>query len=75
MLGAALGVCKHLSWYRGEGHSGNYMLFLRIAFGVTPTLGGKRKWQPTPVFLSGKSPWTEEPGGLQFMGSQRVGCD
>ena len=21
------------------------------------------------------SPWTEEPGGLQFMGSQRVGRD
>ena len=27
---------------------------------------------PTPVFLPGESPWTEEPGGLQFMGSQRV---
>ena len=22
--------------------------------------------------LAGKSPWTEEPGGLQSMGSQRV---
>ena len=22
-------------------------------------------------FLPGESPWTEEPGGLQFMGSQR----
>ena len=22
-----------------------------------------------------KIPWTEEPGGLQFMGSQRVGHD
>ena len=30
-------------------------------------------WQPTPVFLSGESPWTGEPGGLQSMGSQRVG--
>ena len=29
-------------------------------------------WQPTPVFLPGESPWTEEPGGLQSMGSQRV---
>ena len=30
--------------------------------------------KPTPVFLPGqKSPWTEEPGGLQSMGSQRVG--
>ena len=30
-------------------------------------------WQPTPVFLPGESPWTEEPGGIQSMGSQRVG--
>ena len=22
--------------------------------------------------LAGKIPWTEEPGGLQFMGSQRI---
>ena len=29
-------------------------------------------WQSTPVFLPGESPWTEEPGGLQSMGSQRV---
>ena len=28
----------------------------------------RRAWQPTPVFLSGESPWTEEPGGLQSMG-------
>ena len=25
----------------------------------------RRAWQPTPVFLPGESPWTEEPGGLQ----------
>ena len=30
-----------------------------------------RKWQPTPVFLPGKL--TEEPGGLQPLGLQRVG--
>ena len=35
----------------------------------------RRAWQPTPVFLPGESPWTEEPGGLQSMGSQRVGHD
>ena len=29
----------------------------------------RRAWQPTPVFLPGESPWTEEPGGLQSMGS------
>ena len=33
----------------------------------------RRKWQPTPVFLSGK--WIEESGGLQSMGSQRVRHD
>ena len=34
-----------------------------------------RKWQPTPVILAWRIPWTEEPGGLQSMGSQRVGHD
>ena len=33
----------------------------------------RRAWQPTPVFLPGVSPWTEEPGGLQSMESHRVG--
>ena len=32
----------------------------------------RRKWQPTPVFLAWKIPWTEEPGRLQSMESQRV---
>ena len=32
-----------------------------------------RAWQPTPVFLPGESPWTEEPGGLHSIGSRRVG--
>ena len=35
----------------------------------------KRAWQHTPVFLVGESPWTEEPGGLQSMASQRVRQD
>ena len=35
----------------------------------------KSTWQLTPVFLPGESPWTEEPGGLQSMGSQRVRHD
>ena len=43
------------------------------------SLGWEDPWrrtkQPTPVFLPGGSPWTEEPGRLQSMGSQRVGCD
>ena len=33
----------------------------------------RRAWQPTPVFLPGESPGTEEPGGLRSTGSQRVG--
>ena len=35
----------------------------------------RRKWQPTPVFMSGESPWKEEPGGLQSIGSKIVGHD
>ena len=31
--------------------------------------------EPTPAFLPGKFPRTEELGGLQPMGSQRVGHD
>ena len=33
----------------------------------------RRAWQPIPVFLPGEPAWTEEPGGLQSMGSQRIG--
>ena len=32
----------------------------------------RRAWQPTPVFLPAESQWTEEPGGLQSIGLQRV---
>jgi len=43
------------------------------------SLGGKISWrsiwQPTPVFLPGEFPWTEESGRLQSLGSQRVGHD
>ena len=35
----------------------------------------RRKWQPTPIFLPWRIPWTEEPGGLQSMGLQRVRHD
>ena len=35
----------------------------------------RRKWQPTPALLPGESPGTEEPGGRQSMGLQRVGHD
>ena len=32
----------------------------------------RRAWQPTPVFWSTESPWTEEPGGPQSMGVKKV---
>ena len=35
----------------------------------------RSEWLPTPVLLPGKITWTEELGGLQFMGLQRVGHD
>ena len=41
---------------------------------LTPWVGQipwRRARQSTPVILPGESPWTEEPGGLQSMGSQR----
>ena len=28
----------------------------------------RRTWQPTPVILAWRIPWTEQPGGLQSMG-------
>ena len=45
---------------------------------LIPALGKipwRRAWQLTPVFLPGEFAWTEEPGGLQPMGSQRFGHD
>ena len=41
---------------------------------VNPQVGKvpwRRKWQRTPVFLPGRVPWTDEPGGLWSMGLQR----
>ena len=33
----------------------------------------RRQWHPTSSTLAWKIPWTEEPNGLQSMGSWRVG--
>ena len=34
------------------------------------------EWNNDPLqFLPGKFTWAEKPGGLQFLGSQRVGGD
>ena len=31
----------------------------------------RRTWQPTPVYLPGESPWTEEPGRLPAHGVKK----
>ena len=35
----------------------------------------KKEMAPHSSILAWRIPWTEKPGGLQFMGSQRVGYD
>ena len=43
--------------------------------GFDPRVGKilwRRAWQPTPVFLPGESPWTEEPVWLQWVGPQSL---
>ena len=65
--GGASGKESACQWRRCQRH------------GFNPWVGKnpwRRKWQPTAVFLPGEwSPWTEEPGGLQPVGTQRVGYD
>ena len=46
--------------------------WVTMCWQVETSHSGVRKWQPTPVLFPGEYPWTEEPGGLQSMGSQRV---
>ena len=46
---------------------------LGLITGLGRSSRGGYSWQPTPVFLPGESPWTEEPGRLQSMVPQRVG--
>ena len=44
----------------------------RSWFGKIPW---RKAWQPAPVSFPGEFPWTEEAGGLQFTGLQRVRHD
>ena len=39
------------------------------------SLAGYSSWGHKELDSTEESPWTEEPGGLQFMGTQRVGLD
>ena len=49
--------------------------FLELPISPTCIYVPEKQWHPTPVLLPGKIPWTDEPGGLQSMGSWRVGHD
>ena len=42
---------------------------------VNSVFSGEGKMAPHSSTLAWKIPWTEEPGGLQSMGSLRVGHD
>ena len=65
-----------ISWHYGCSSAGKESACNAGDPGLIPGLERfpwRRAWQLTPVFLPGESPWTEEPGGLQSMWSQRVG--
>ena len=75
-----LSISSHLHFYLPTaifpGGSVNKRICLQCGRpGFDPWVGKipwRRAWQPTPVFLPGESPRTEEPGGLQSIGFQRV---
>ena len=54
--------------------SGKESMFPRGDQDLIPESGRSHgEGNDNPVFLPGESPWTEEPGKLQSMGSQRLG--
>ena len=65
-------ICKYgLTWWLRCRESACNVGDLGLIHGLG-RFSWRRAWQPTPVFLAGESPWTEEPGRLQSIGSQRV---
>ena len=56
-------------------HNTNTVWCVCVCVCVYMEINWRRQWHPTPVLLPGKIPWKEEPGGLQSMGSLRVGHD
>ena len=56
-------------------HNHYSICYLFFFFYPHPLECWRVKWQPISVFLLKKISWTEEPGGLQSIGSQRVGHD
>ena len=54
---------SEISPRKGIGYSLQYPWASLVAQ-IVGKIPWRRTWQPTPVFLPGESPWTEEPGGL-----------
>ena len=74
--GEEIGYPLQYSWAALEAQVVKNPPAMREDLGSIPGLGRLTwAWQHTPVFLPGESPRTEEPGGLQSMGSQSVGHD
>ena len=60
-------------WFRGKEPACQYRRYKRCGFDLwVSKIPWRRAWKPTLVFLLDESPRTEEPGGLQSMGSQGV---
>ena len=50
-----------------------FELLIHVKFTITYGIQMEKAMGPHTSTLAWKIPWTEEPGGLQSMGSQRVG--
>ena len=51
------------------------LFFVHLSFSMNCIVLSEKAMAPHSSTLAWKIPWTEEPGGLQSMGSQRVGHD
>ena len=74
MLSALLFMCCFTLGFPG-GSDGEESTCNVGDFGLVGKIAWRTAWQPTPVFLPEECPRTEEPGGLQCIGSQRVAHD
>ena len=66
-------TCKNMSLLDSGNISLPHIRYMRKPVTWVRKMPWRRNWQLTPVFLPEKFPWTEEPGGLQSTGSQRIG--
>ena len=59
----------------GNSHNAQATLYLFSSFAFQLFLVLEKEMATHPNILAWRIPWTEEPGRLQSMGSQRVGHD